>query len=55
MALLVENIRLEQMSISGELKGVWLTYTSDKDDLHPLFAVLGIAREYMNIIRGIFK
>jgi hypothetical protein len=43
------------MSISVVLKDVWLAYTCDEDALHPFFAVLGVAREHMKIIRGVFK
>jgi len=38
-----------------EVKDVRLAYTSDENGLHPLFAVLGVARKYMKIIRDIFK
>lgn len=43
------------MSISVASNDVWLAYTSDEDALHPVFAVLGVTREYMKIIRGVFK
>ena len=43
------------MSISIESKDIWRAYTSDKNDLHPFFAILGVTREYMKIVRNIFK
>lgn len=55
MSFLVKNIRLGLISTSVKLKDIWLAYTSDKYDLHPLFAVLGVTRKYMKIVRGIFE